>query len=81
MFRGERPAAGRKRQFHQVGTECVGKIAPEIDVETIRLLEKLTCLRCPGDESVEIDFMRGINRSGHPLPLMKKAPSISCHPA
>ncbi len=38
MFRGERPAAGRKRQFHQVGTECVGKIAPEIDVETIAML-------------------------------------------
>lgn len=38
MFRGERPAAGRKRQFHQVGTECVGKISPEIDVETIHML-------------------------------------------
>jgi len=38
MFRGERPAAGRKRQFHQVGVECVGKQAPAIDVETIQLL-------------------------------------------
>ncbi len=38
MFRGERPAAGRKRQFHQIGTECVGKIAPAIDVETIHML-------------------------------------------
>lgn len=38
MFRGERPAAGRKRQFHQVGTECVGKSAPFIDVENIRML-------------------------------------------
>jgi len=38
MFRGERPAAGRKRQFHQVGTECVGKVSPEIDVECIAML-------------------------------------------
>ncbi len=38
MFRGERPAAGRRRQFHQVGVECVGKCAPEIDVECIAML-------------------------------------------
>lgn len=35
MFRGERPAAGRRRQFHQIGLENVGKISPEIDAETI----------------------------------------------
>ncbi len=35
MFRGERPAAGRRRQFHQIGLENVGRIAPEIDAETI----------------------------------------------
>lgn len=35
MFRGERPAAGRKRQFHQVGVENVGKISPEHDAECI----------------------------------------------
>lgn len=38
MFRGERPAAGRKRQFHQVGVECVGKSGPELDAETIEML-------------------------------------------
>jgi histidyl-tRNA synthetase len=38
MFRGERPAAGRKRQFHQVGTENVGKIGPEYDAENIIML-------------------------------------------
>jgi histidyl-tRNA synthetase len=38
MFRGERPAAGRKRQFHQIGVECVGKVAPLIDVECIHML-------------------------------------------
>lgn len=38
MFRGERPAAGRKRQFHQVGVEAVGKMAPGIDSECIAML-------------------------------------------
>ncbi len=38
MFRGERPAAGRKRQFHQIGAEYVGKVSPEIDSECIILL-------------------------------------------
>jgi len=38
MFRGERPAAGRKRQFHQIGVECVGKIGPEYDAECITML-------------------------------------------
>ena len=31
MFRGEKPAAGRRRQFHQIGVENVGKSAPELD--------------------------------------------------
>ncbi len=38
MFRGERPAAGRKRQFHQIGAENVGRIAPELDAETVAML-------------------------------------------
>ena len=38
MFRGERPAAGRKRQFHQLGAECVGRTAPELDVEIISMM-------------------------------------------
>ncbi len=33
MFRGERPAAGRKRQFHQIGIEAVGKCNPAVDAE------------------------------------------------
>jgi histidyl-tRNA synthetase len=45
MFRGERPAAGRKRQFHQVGVECVGKKAPAIDIESIAMLvDYLECI-------------------------------------
>jgi histidyl-tRNA synthetase len=38
MFRGERPAAGRRRQFHQVGVENVGRVAPELDAECIAML-------------------------------------------
>jgi len=38
MFRGERPAAGRRRQFHQIGVENVGRTAPELDAEAIAML-------------------------------------------
>lgn len=38
MFRGERPAAGRRRQFHQVGVEAVGRCSPLLDVESIVML-------------------------------------------
>lgn len=38
MFRGEKPAAGRRRQFHQIGVENAGKMAPELDVENIIML-------------------------------------------
>jgi histidyl-tRNA synthetase len=38
MFRGERPAAGRRRQFHQIGVENAGRLAPELDAECIAML-------------------------------------------
>jgi len=38
MFRGERPAAGRRRQFHQVGVEAVGRKSPAADAECILML-------------------------------------------
>jgi histidyl-tRNA synthetase len=38
MFRGERPAAGRRRQFHQVGVENAGRMAPELDAECVAML-------------------------------------------
>jgi histidyl-tRNA synthetase len=38
MFRGERPAAGRRRQFHQVGVEAVGTADPSADAEAIAML-------------------------------------------
>jgi len=37
MFRYERPQAGRYRQFHQIGVECIGSSDPLVDAEVISL--------------------------------------------
>ncbi len=37
MFRCERPQAGRKRQFHQIGVEAIGAPNPLADAEVIAL--------------------------------------------
>jgi histidyl-tRNA synthetase len=37
MFRCERPQAGRRRQFHQLGIEAIGAPNPAADVEAIAL--------------------------------------------
>ena len=37
MFRAERPAAGRRRQFHQLGVETMGGPCPAADAEVIAL--------------------------------------------
>ncbi|MFZ1729254.1 MAG: histidine--tRNA ligase [Bacteroidota bacterium] len=41
MFRQERPQAGRFRQFHQFGFECIGQSAPECDVEIISMAAEI----------------------------------------
>jgi histidyl-tRNA synthetase len=41
MFRYERPQAGRKRQFHQIGVEAIGTVDPSIDAENIVMLVHL----------------------------------------
>jgi histidyl-tRNA synthetase len=41
MFRSERPQAGRRRQFHQIGVEVFGSASPYQDVEVICLLMRL----------------------------------------
>src|SRR5215218_7787468 len=41
FFRHERPQAGRYRQFHQLGIECVGTDSPLADAEVIMLLSDL----------------------------------------
>lgn len=37
MFRCERPQAGRKRQFHQCGVECLEEASPVVDAEILAL--------------------------------------------
>lgn len=37
MFRHERPQAGRKRQFHQIGVEAIGATSPLLDAEVVAL--------------------------------------------
>ncbi len=37
MFRAEKPARGRFREFHQVGAECYGDDSPAVDAEAIDL--------------------------------------------
>ena len=37
MFRSERPQAGRKRQFHQCGVECLEPPSPPVDAEILAL--------------------------------------------
>jgi histidyl-tRNA synthetase len=41
MFRSERPQAGRKRQFHQLGVEAFGAPNPAADAEVIALQLRL----------------------------------------
>ncbi|HEX2393655.1 MAG TPA: histidine--tRNA ligase [Solirubrobacterales bacterium] len=51
FFRHERPQAGRYRQFHQLGLECIGTDSPLADAETIMLLSDLLGeLAVPGVE-------------------------------
>ncbi len=41
MFRYDRPAAGRYRQFHQFGVEAFGSYSPQLDIEVISLLVQI----------------------------------------
>jgi histidyl-tRNA synthetase len=51
FFRHERPQAGRYRQFHQLGIECIGADSPLADAEVIMLLtDLLSELGVPGVE-------------------------------
>jgi histidyl-tRNA synthetase len=51
FFRHERPQAGRYRQFHQLGIECIGTDSPLADAEVIMLLaDLLDELGVPGVE-------------------------------
>ncbi|MFN8639894.1 MAG: histidine--tRNA ligase [Dehalococcoidia bacterium] len=41
FFRYDRPQAGRYRQLHQFGVECIGDPSPEADVEVIELQREI----------------------------------------
>ncbi len=41
MFRHERPQKGRQRQFHQLDTEIIGSVDPQIDAELISMGQML----------------------------------------
>ncbi len=60
MFRAERPQAGRRRQFHQVGVEALGAPDPAADAEVIALQQHL--LAAWGLKKCEIE----INTRGLP---------------
>lgn len=52
MFRRERPARGRYRQFWQAGVECIGDPGPHVDAEIIDLV--VTMLGALGVEDLEV---------------------------
>ena len=60
MFRYERPQAGRQRQFHQIGVECLGVSSARSDVEVIALAWDL--LASLGVQGLELE----INSLGTP---------------
>lgn len=41
FFRYDRPQAGRYRQLHQFGVECIGDASPEADVEVIEVQREI----------------------------------------
>jgi len=53
MFRAERPQAGRKRQFHQIGAEIVNEGAPA-DFEIIALLYRF--LQYAGLKQIQLNL-------------------------
>ena len=52
MFRCERPQAGRKRQFHQCGVECLEEPSPLVDAEILAL--QVDLLRAWGVTDCEV---------------------------
>ena len=58
MFRGERPARGRYRQFYQAGCEVFGDAGPGVDAEMIDMLVRFRkAIIAAGSQSVALPFM------------------------
>ncbi|MBE0645105.1 MAG: histidine--tRNA ligase [Bacteroidetes bacterium] len=68
MFRQERPQAGRFRQFHQFGFECIGQQAPECDAEIIAIAASIY-------QRLGISYSLKLNSVGDPFcrPRYKEA--------
>jgi histidyl-tRNA synthetase len=70
MFRYERPQAGRRRQFWQVGVEYLDVEGPASDVEVIELgFRYLTAVEIPGLEVVLNSLGDGVCRPGYVVAL------------
>jgi len=63
MFRSERPQAGRKRQFHQCGVECMEPPSPLVDAEILAL--QVDLLRAWGLEDCEVRLNTRGEGGGH----------------
>ena len=57
MFRRERPAKGRYRQFHQLGAEVFGLSAASVDIEMLSMLHTLLTELGLDDVSVKINSL------------------------
>lgn len=57
MFRYERPQAGRQRQFHQIGLECLGFADARSDVEAIAIAWDLLADLGVGGLALEINTL------------------------
>lgn len=66
MFRCERPQAGRKRQFHQVGVEAAGDPNPLADAECIALQQSLLQAWGLVDSKIQISS-RGTREDRQPV--------------
>ena len=54
-YRYEKPQAGRLREFHQFGVECIGAAAPAADAEVISLAHSVLCAIGVENLSLEIN--------------------------
>ncbi len=63
MFRSERPQAGRKRQFHQCGVECLEPPTPLVDAEILAL--QVDLLRAWGLGDCEVRLNTRGESGGH----------------
>ena len=59
MFRSERPQAGRRRQFHQCGVECLEPPSPLVDAEILALQVDLLRAWGLGECEVRLSTRRG----------------------